>query len=391
MLDLKDELRQLADDAASQARPLAVADVIRRADRRHRRGITGWRHGSAPARGRRWPGWLAPLAAAAAVTAVVAATVIVPSALHGSGPAGGHRSAAATVYVSFQSWHGGKFAGTVVPISTATNRPGKPIRLPYGPPSGMVMVMTPDGKTVYVTAGQGSIPISTATNRPGKPIHVDGVLTIDPDGRTAYAVDPLSGTLTPVDLATGKPGQPIRLRPVLGAVVFTPDGKTAYVAGMRAVTPISTATNRPGRPIPLSGRGYAPRDIAITPDGKTVYAGGLGIITPISTATNRPGKPIRFSGGGGPGIAITPDGKTAYVGSGDTVTPISTATNTPGKPIRLGIPAEEIVVTPDGKTVYVANYEGPIGTVVPISTTTNRPGKPIRLPYGRLSGIVTTP
>jgi len=262
VLDLKDELRQLADDAASQARPLAVADVIRRADRRHRRAITGWRRGSAPARGRRWPGWVAPLAAAAAVTAVVAATVIVPSALHGFGPAGGHRSAAATVYVSFQSWHGGKFVGTVVPISTATKRPGKPIRLPYGPPSGMVMVMTPDGKTVYVTAGQGSIPISTATNRPGKPIHVDGVLTIDPDGRTAYAVDPLSGTLTPVDLATGKPGQPIRLRPVLGAVVFTPDGKTAYVAGMRAVTPISTATNRPGKPIKV---GSHPDAIAITP------------------------------------------------------------------------------------------------------------------------------
>ena len=389
MLDLKDELRQLADDAASQARPLAVADVIRRADRRHRRAITGWRRGSAPARGRRWPGWVAPLAAAAAVTAVVAATVIVPSALHGSGPAGGHRSAAATVYVSFQSWHGGKFAGTVVPISTATNRPGKPIRLPYGPPSGMVMVMTPDGKTVYVTAGQGSIPISTATNRPGKPIHVDGVLTIDPDGRTAYAVDPLSGTLTPVDLATGKPGQPIRLRPVLGAVVFTPDGKTAYVAGMRAVTPISTATNRPGRPIPLSGRGYAPRDIAITPDGKTAYVGSGDTVTPISTATNTPGKPIRL-GIPAEEIVVTPDGKTVYVANYEgpigTVVPISTATNRPGKPIRLGTYGP-MVITPDGKTVYAAG----LNKVVPISTTTNRPGKPIRLPYGRLSGMVTTP
>jgi len=46
-----------------------------------------------------------------------------------------------------------------------------------------------------------------------------------------------------------------------------------------------------------------------------------------------------------------------------------------------------MVITPDGKTVYAAG----LNKVVPISTTTNRPGKPIRLPYGRLSGMVTTP
>jgi hypothetical protein len=40
MVDLTSELQQLADDAARQARPLAVAEVISRGDRRHRRSIT---------------------------------------------------------------------------------------------------------------------------------------------------------------------------------------------------------------------------------------------------------------------------------------------------------------------------------------------------------------
>jgi hypothetical protein len=40
MVDVTSELRQMADDAARQARPLAAADVIRRDDRRRRRSIT---------------------------------------------------------------------------------------------------------------------------------------------------------------------------------------------------------------------------------------------------------------------------------------------------------------------------------------------------------------
>jgi DNA-binding beta-propeller fold protein YncE len=58
--------------------------------------------------------------------------------------------------------------GTVVPISTATNRPGKPIRIGIG----TVIAITPDGKTLYAAAQNTVVPISTATNRPGKPIRL---------------------------------------------------------------------------------------------------------------------------------------------------------------------------------------------------------------------------
>jgi len=408
--DLKDELRQLADDAAGQARPLAVADVIRRADRRHRRAITGWRRGSAPVPGRRWPGWVAPLAAAAAVTAVVAATVIVPSALHGSGPAG-HRSAAATVYVSYP----GKYssAGELTPISTATNTPGKPIRM--GTLGGLAF--TPDGKTAYIEGPTGAVvPVSTATNAPGPPIHVPmpGYLpfsiTMNPDGKTAYLTfswsigSKFSGSIVPVSTASNTAGPPIRVtsakRPMVLGIVFSPDGKTAYVAAgsigatpftpfmlkPATLTPINTATGTPGTPIRLS---HGASDIAITPDGKTIYLdagdGHRGYVTPVSTATGIPGHPIPVSAGAGT-MTITPNGKTLYVAGTDTITPISTATGTPGQPIPVA--ANDIAITPDGKTLYAAAPHG----VVPISTTTNIPGKPIRPPdYRGIPRLWITP
>ena len=61
------------------------------------------------------------------------------------------------------------------------------------------MAITPDGKTLYVISwskpGQAPsyvIPIATATNTPGKPIKIQGgdvgEIVMNPDGRTAYAI-----------------------------------------------------------------------------------------------------------------------------------------------------------------------------------------------------------
>jgi hypothetical protein len=48
--DLKDELQQLADDAARQVRPLPVAEVIRQGDSRHQRITRGSLTGTRAAR-----------------------------------------------------------------------------------------------------------------------------------------------------------------------------------------------------------------------------------------------------------------------------------------------------------------------------------------------------
>jgi YVTN family beta-propeller protein len=59
----------------------------------------------------------------------------------------------------------------VTPITTATNEPGKPIKVGTQP---WAIVVTPDGKTAYVVNSEtGTVtPVSTVTNRAGKPIKV---------------------------------------------------------------------------------------------------------------------------------------------------------------------------------------------------------------------------
>jgi DNA-binding beta-propeller fold protein YncE len=404
--------------------------------------------------------------AAAAAAVAVAIPVGLGAFSHTPGPAGPLRPSTLYIYAS----NVGSGANAVTPVNTATNTPGKPIHVGVAgmpPILGGMIVITPDGKTVYVTYGTNSvpygthavIPISTATNTPGKPIYLGRnplnqpyFIAVTPNGKTAYVTAVGSRTVTPISTATNTPGRPIYLGGSVespGQIVITADGKTAYVDTRSsqgfALTPISTATNTPGRPIQLgrapngqnivftpdgktayvtTGSGVTPIStatgtpgktidvgvvgpnqwIAITPDGKTVYVStengcrGEGqdctiTVTPISTATNTPGKPIHVGSGplavGVGQIAITPDGKTAYVTTGPGLTPISTATDTPGKPIKVSAPSSgrQIVFTPDGKTVYVTTGSG----VTPISTATGTPGKPIHGVGNFTQSIAITP
>jgi DNA-binding beta-propeller fold protein YncE len=140
---------------------------------------------------------------------------------------------------------------TVIPIATATSRPGEPIEVGRAPGS---IVITPDGKTAYVAAGghPGTVtPIATATNTPGPPIQVgdgpDGI-AMTPDGKTVYVVCTESNAVIQIATATGTAGPPIQAGVRPRAIVITPDGATAYVLvwdepGM--VIPITTGTNHP--------------------------------------------------------------------------------------------------------------------------------------------------
>jgi len=113
---------------------------------------------------------------------------------------------------------------------------------------------------------------------------------------TAYVVNGISNTVTPVNTATNTPGRPIKVARFPQSIAITPDGKTAYVAswataGPGSVTPITTAANTAGKPIRVGVRPFA---IAITPAGTTAYIANIGsdTVTPVNTATNRPGKPV---------------------------------------------------------------------------------------------------
>jgi YVTN family beta-propeller protein len=293
----------------------------------------------------------------------------------------------------------------VLPISTATNKPGRVVKVGAFPDA---VAITPNGRTVYVGNDDSDTvtPISTATNKPARAVKVGvspGVIGITPNGRTVYAGNGLieqrpSSTpfnaVVPVSTVADSAGRALMVAAGIDppgsadAFAFARDGRTAYVAvaGTDEVDPIHVGSGALGRAIQA---GDDPGPIVITPNGKTAYVADLGsdTVTPVSTATGRPGKAITIGAKLGPeattaAIALTPNGKTLYVGTNsnvpaedDTVTPVSTATNRPGEAIRVGGGIDTIAITPNGKTAYAASFGA--GTVTPIRVATNTAGKPI--------------
>jgi DNA-binding beta-propeller fold protein YncE len=202
----------------------------------------------------------------------------------------------ATVYAAggYGRGSGGR-VGEVTPVSTATSRAGhKPWSLG----------LTPNGKILYA-ADLGSdtvVPITTATGRAGRPITVPRTpvqVAVAPDGRTAFVVsdpsDGLHGWVTPVRVATGTTGKPVRVSLFLGTLTFAPGGRTAWLPEVvnQDIVPISTATGRAGRPIRLPGY---PTSIAFTPSGKTAFVGlqaGLDTyVVPVNLVTRKYSDPI---------------------------------------------------------------------------------------------------
>ena len=206
---------------------------------------------------------------AAAVTAAGLAILVTAAAT--TTPAYGGMHAPAACVLSEGGPAGSDSPGTVTPINTATNTPGKAITVTTSPMSSMPaeIAFTPNGNTAYVVVsavvGAGSlgvVPIKTATNKPGKAIYVGlfpGPIVITPNGKTVYAAS--QSGLTPIRTATNKPGKAIK--GVTGPIAITRDGRTIYAAsGASTVTPVSTATDKPGKAIKV---GLNPLAVVITP------------------------------------------------------------------------------------------------------------------------------
>ena len=179
MTDFERRLRAAMESAvANQQPPGNLVQQVRRRHRRHTARVA--------------------MAGAAAVAVV---GVLVPVGIgavgHAPGPAGRHRPPTApAVYVAYPNRDPSKL-GAIIPISIATNRPGKPICLRF---NGEI-ASTLDGRTLYVATGKAVIPVKTATNKPGKPIYLgtDRAFGIDmnPNGKTAYVTAILADAITP--------------------------------------------------------------------------------------------------------------------------------------------------------------------------------------------------
>lgn len=256
------------------------------------------------------------------------------------------------------------------------------------------------------------IPLDLATSRLGRRIDVPagGQVSIAPGGKVALLVDDLGGRVYPINLTNGRVGHPIALGHGPGAVAFSPDGSTAYVADLTAhpcvgmacsvngdlITPIDLRTNLVEAPI-RTCRG--PEQLTMEASRRKLwvacYFGGVDV---ISTATRRVTR--HYAVPGSPGnIAFADNGRTVIVGQisvEDLQTPanwivlIDPKTRSVSRPIRVGSPGGPSVaaVTPQG-LVYISAWGRTVPggddttAFAPLNLLTRRLGRFLRVPKSR--------
>lgn len=245
---------------------------------------------------------------------------------------------------------------------------------------GEVVVST-DGRTAYA-ANQGSNTVSvidvasgtvTATVAVGR---IPAGLALTPDGRTLWVANYTDGTVQPVNTGTLTAGSPVAVGDGPENMAITPDGGTLYVANIHdnTVSPVNLATKKAGTAIPVGPR---PFNVVAAPDGRRVYVSNSGgsTVTPIDTATNDT-EPTLLVTGQAYGLGLSPDGRTLWVSpsTGDYVTPVDTVTGAPGAKVTVGRSAFDVGLDWSGDTAYVTTADG--NAVVPVDTGTGDTGAP---------------
>jgi hypothetical protein len=308
-----------------------------------------------------------------------------------------------TLYVSTSG-------GVILPISTATGKIGRHIRVP-GWSYADELVSTPNGEIAYAAGHNGSItPIDLMTGTALRQISVPtwDEVAVSRNSATLLTVGagPHDATTvaTVVNLASGRVQKPISFRghPNTMCAAVSPEGGTGYLVaampGPIVVVPIDVAANKPLRAIKLRKEANGPDcSMAIASNGRTGYVLVGRYVTPIDLVTGRALKPIKLSSeptapASGFEIAIDPDGRMAYALQLSNVTPIDLATNTALPPISFGHGAYCMAFSPNGKTVLVGiGGPGPLnsGMLLPIQAATGKAGKAIRMPSIPASIVVT--
>ncbi|WP_405818986.1 beta-N-acetylglucosaminidase domain-containing protein [Streptomyces sp. NBC_01390] len=278
-------------------------------------------------------------------------------------------------------------------VSSVDLASGTSTEIPVGANPGEIVVSS-DGRTAYA-ANQGSDTVSVIDVAAAKvtstvPVgDVPAGLALTPDGRTLWVADYSDDAVQPIDLATGTAGAKIAVGDGPENMAITPDGTTLYVANIHdsTVSPVDLATAKAGTPIAV---GPNPFNVVAAPDGRTVYVSNSGgsTITPIDTATNET-RPTFLVTGQAYGLAVSPDGRTLWVSAsnGDTITPLDTVTGAPGTPVTVGRSAFDVTLNWNGTTAYVTTADA--NTLVPVTTATGKVGTPLKTGAYPLATTVT--
>jgi len=152
-------------------------------------------------------------------------------------------------------------------------------------------------------------------------------------------------------------------------IVFSPDGKRAYVSvatgnilvidtQRRTIT--STIAGLPA-PAPLVNKGM---ELAISPDGGILVRGGKDTFSLIDTNSLRLTDKVMFSNSSSPSqsaVVFSPDGKTLYIAEtqGANLYAYNLATKVLTNIFTIpGILIQDIKLSPDGRLLYVSDRDG---------------------------------
>jgi YVTN family beta-propeller protein len=175
---------------------------------------------------------------------------------------------------------------------------------------------------------------------------------------------------------------------VANGVVFSPDGKQAYVSTSSghagtAVSVIHTATGTVIAAIPVdqpNSLGQQDVHLAVSADGSKLYVAGYptqgsdagqGTVTVIDTATRAITATIPV--GTNPSeIVLSPDGSRAYVPNSlsNTVSVINVATDSVTATIATGTNPTRLALSPDGSRAYLVNTGSKTVSVIDTATNT---------------------
>ena len=245
-------------------------------------------------------------------------------------------------------------------IDTTINRVLRTIPVPKGPHG---LVMTPDGRKVYVSSDGASTVsvIDTISDQVVSSIDVGPNphgLAISPDGRKllvmAFGANQAMVIDTTSDRILGQIPVPLAHN---GAI--SSDGRMAYVGSQQqGATAIAVLDLIDMKEIAKVSLDKTPRGLDLSPDGKWLYftVAGSDAVWVLDTAANQIVGQIAT--GASPHVALfAPDGQVALVvnqGTGE-LSMIDPTNKTVSATLKVGQAPHWLAISADGRTAYVTN------------------------------------
>jgi hypothetical protein len=238
------------------------------------------------------------------------------------------------------------------------------------------LTMTPDGSSLYVTAGGGRVlqydvaADGAATAKPVPAVAAGkdpGAIAIDPAGRTVYVADKGGDQILQFSVGAAGALEPLGSLSLHGGPVgltVAPDGRSVFVTVDAFIKRLEAGPDGRLDPATLSAvRTGAPlTDVALTPDGSRLYAsgqagilgfsvGGDGSLTALSPRVSAAGTKIKS-------LAVSTDGNSLYAGAGErilqfTITAGGLEPKDPAS-LTLGGSPRDLAITPDARSLFAA-------------------------------------